>query len=141
MSQSDSLSSLNTSGQQLAPSNIKNNVRPPADASDKLAKTREATRVELSQQSRDLKVTQKRSAEHFSGLNEELSDAIALLNESLAKAPTKASISHDDELNRFVVRIADKESGEIVREIPSEDLLNFARYLDKLRGILFDKTI
>jgi len=40
-----------------------------------------------------------------------------------------------------LVTIKDKESGEVVREIPSEALLKFARNLQELRGILFDETL
>ena len=58
-----------------------------------------------------------------------------MLNES-AKTPTKAMISKDEYLNRFVVKIADKNSGEIVREIPSEALLKFAQHLKELKGLL-----
>ena len=82
-----------------------------------------------------------KSSQHLSGLQEAITDAIETLNESLARSPTKADISHDDLLNRYVVRISDKQSGEVVREIPSEELLKFARYLEKLRGILFDTKV
>ena len=80
-----------------------------------------------------------RSLEVLTSISEDLSDAIVVLNESLAKTPTRAVISKDEELNRFIVKIADKQSGEIVREIPSEALLKFARQLKELKGILFDE--
>ena len=77
--------------------------------------------------------------EVISNVAGELDEAIQILNESLAKTPTKAMISRDEELNRFIVKIADKQSGEIVREIPPEALLNFARHLQELKGLLFDE--
>jgi len=40
-----------------------------------------------------------------------------------------------------LVTIKDKESGEIVREVPPEALLKFARNLEELKGILFDETL
>jgi len=70
----------------------------------------------------------------------ELEEAITVLNESLAKTPTRAVISKDEVLNRFIVKIADKRSGEIVREVPPEALLKFARQLQELKGILFDES-
>lgn len=120
-------------------------AKPAADsghAGDKLAtlsKKSEAVKAQLTDQSHKIVKSQEESVEHLNGLEEQLRDAIQTLNDSLARTPTKANISHDDVLNRYIVRIADKQSGEIVREIPSEDLLKFARHLEKLKGILFDK--
>lgn len=120
-------------------------AKPAADighAGDKLAtlsKQSEAVKAQLTDQSNKIVKSQEESVEHLYGLEEQLKEAIQTLNDSLARTPTKANISHDDVLNRYVVRIADKQSGEIVREIPSEDLLKFARHLEKLKGILFDK--
>ena len=82
---------------------------------------------------------QDRSVEVISSIAGDLDEAIQVLNESLAKTPTKAVISRDEELNRFIVKIADKKSGEIMREIPPEALLKFARHLEELKGILFDE--
>ena len=141
MTNTDLVTNPSPGAHALGMQNSRGNLNARSDSTNKANNRNEAASVQLTQHSEELRVTQVRSAEHLSGLTEELSEAIQLLNESLARAPTKASISHDDELNRFVVRIADKESGEVVREIPSEDLLNFARYLDKLRGILFDKKV
>jgi uncharacterized FlaG/YvyC family protein len=110
------------------------------DSLQNITEKANAVKSELETQSLDFRESQHNSAEHLSGLKVELADAIQTLNDSLKRSPTKANITHDETLNRFVVRIADRESGEIVREIPSEDLLRFARHLEKLKGILFDKT-
>jgi len=82
---------------------------------------------------------QDRSVEVISSIAGDLDEAIQVLNESLAKTPTRAVISKDEELNRFIVKIADKKSGEVVREIPPEALLKFARHLEELKGLLFDE--
>ena len=82
---------------------------------------------------------QVKSWELITSVSDELNEAIEVLNEALAKTPTRAMIAKDEQLNRFVVKIADKTSGEIVREIPSEALLKFARHLQELKGILFDE--
>lgn len=82
---------------------------------------------------------QEKSLAVLQDVASDIKEAIKLLNESLAKAPTKAVIYKDEELNRFIVKIADKKSGEIVKEIPPEALLKFARNLQELKGILFDE--
>ena len=80
----------------------------------------------------------ERSINVLTGVKEELDEAIRVLNDSLSRAPTRIVVSKDEQLNRFVVKIADKSSGEIIREIPPERLLNFAKHLQELKGILFD---
>ena len=72
---------------------------------------------------------------------DEIKEAIETLNDALAKAPTKAIISHDDQLNRYIVKIADERSGEVIREVPSEAVLKFARNLQEIKGLLFDKAL
>jgi flagellar protein FlaG len=73
-------------------------------------------------------------------VNESIDDAVEVLNQALSLRNTAASITRDEELNRYLVTIRDKESGEVVREIPDEALIKFARNLQELRGILFDET-
>ena len=72
---------------------------------------------------------------------DDIKEAIETLNDALAKAPTKAIISHDDQLNRYIVKIADERSGEVIREVPSEAVLKFARNLQEIKGLLFDKAL
>lgn len=71
---------------------------------------------------------------------ESISVAVEVLNQSLTLKNTSAVIRRDEQLNRYLVTIKDKHSGEVVREIPDEALLKFARNLQELRGILFDET-
>jgi flagellar protein FlaG len=72
-------------------------------------------------------------------VNTEITQALELLNDILAKTPSKAVISKDKQLNMFIVKITDAASGDIIKEIPSEAMLNLARNLETVRGLLFDK--
>ena len=91
-----------------------------AQAASKLAtlSKSEAVKAQLTDHSEKIVKSQEESVAYLNGLEEQLQEAVQTLNDSLARTPTKANISHDDVLNRYVVRIADKQSGEIVREIP-----------------------
>ena len=81
-----------------------------------------------------------KSLSTLQSVSESIDDAIQVLNQALSLKSTAAVIRRDSELNRYLVTITDKDSGEIVREIPDEALLKFARNLQELRGILFDET-
>jgi len=42
------------------------------------------------------------------------------------------------DVNSLVIRIVDRESGELVRQIPSEELLRSSKALQDLRGLMVD---
>ena len=45
----------------------------------------------------------------------------------------------DQETNEAYIKIVDKDSGDVVREIPPEALRKLAEKMDEMVGILFDK--
>jgi len=66
----------------------------------------------------------------------------AVIKELEAKLQTTASkalhFEKDEILNRQIVSVIDRESGEIIRQLPPEELLRAARNIDYMRRILFD---
>lgn len=40
--------------------------------------------------------------------------------------------------NRTITRVVDQQSGDVIRQIPSEELLRIAERLDEMRGRLID---
>jgi len=95
-----------------------------------------------SRQTRDLPPPPNKQdvLETITQVADDIREAIETLNKTLDLGKTKAMISHDADLNRYIVKIADEQSGEIIREIPSEAVLKFARNLREIKGLLFDKT-
>jgi flagellar protein FlaG len=53
-----------------------------------------------------------------------------------AAAPNSLEFSIDDETGKTIVRVTDVETGEMIRQIPSKELLEIARSLDKLQGLM-----
>ena len=47
----------------------------------------------------------------------------------------------DDESDAFLVKIKDEANGEVIKQIPSEEVLDLRRRLDELVGMLVDKTV
>lgn len=50
--------------------------------------------------------------------------------------PPQLAFSIDDTTERLVVRVTDASTGELIRQLPSEEALAIARSLDKLQGLL-----
>ena len=74
----------------------------------------------------------------LSEVTADIEEALTVLNQTLSFGPTHAAISKDNDLNTFVIRIFDDESGEMIREIPNEAMQRFARNLRQIQGLLFD---
>ena len=56
-------------------------------------------------------------------------------------ANTSLRIDKDEETGRFVYFSIDDESGEVVRQFPPENILEFLSYYRGLEGLLLDENI
>ncbi len=52
----------------------------------------------------------------------------------------KIQLNYAEDINRIVITVIDKDSGEVLREIPSKELQNLARHLQDAIGVLYDKS-
>ena len=62
------------------------------------------------------------------------------LNARLESHELNARFTVDEDSNRFVVQLVDS-GGQVIRQIPSEDSLEFARNAEKGVGVLVDKDL
>jgi flagellar protein FlaG len=53
-----------------------------------------------------------------------------------SKTPNSLAFSVDSANGKTIVRITDSETGEMIRQIPSEEMVAIAQSLDKLQGML-----
>lgn len=111
------------------------------ERADKPIPRQPAPDVAITEVASEAALGKKESLDSINEITTELRDAINTLNAALEKTKTRALITRDEEINRFIVRIADEDSGEIVREIPSEAILKFSRNLQELKGLIFDESL
>jgi len=52
----------------------------------------------------------------------------------------RVQLSYNEDINRVIVTVIDRDSGEVLREIPSKELQNLARHLQDAIGVLYDKS-
>ena len=78
------------------------------------------------------------SMEELAKVKTELEEAVRRLSEAIDQTPTATKITVDKELDRFIVQVTDKQTGEVVREIPGEAILKIARNIENLKGLLYD---
>jgi flagellar protein FlaG len=65
-------------------------------------------------------------------------NAVAEANRKLAEKGSELTIEFEDSLGRMIFKLVDKQTGEVVRRIPSEEALAVARALagDDRQGVL-----
>lgn len=68
-----------------------------------------------------------------------LESAIKELNKSL-NGVTSLRFSVDKESDQVVVRVVDPSSDKVIRQIPDEKMMEMAKRMNDLKGILFDKS-
>ncbi len=52
---------------------------------------------------------------------------------------TKVTFAVDDATGRSVVRVLNKETGDVIRQLPPEELLNLVARMRQLTGLIFNE--
>ena len=67
---------------------------------------------------------------------DEVEDAVSRLSKFVAPNQSEINFSVDESSGVRVVKIIDRNSNEVIRQMPSEEAVALARALDKLQGLL-----
>ncbi|SOY93187.1 Flagellar protein [Cupriavidus taiwanensis] len=70
----------------------------------------------------------------------ELAGALTSLSEALRATPLEVRFTIDSETHRVVTTVVDKNSGDTIRQYPSEEMLRITRAIDRLQGLLIHQT-
>ncbi|AZF11894.1 Flagellin protein FlaG [Pseudomonas sp. R2-37-08W] len=71
----------------------------------------------------------------------DLEKAVTDIREFVQAAQRKLDFSIDDSTHRVVVKVIATESGEVIRQIPSETALKLAQNLATASHVLFDEKV
>lgn len=66
-----------------------------------------------------------------------LQEAVKMLNEQISATKRGLGFFYDDSMKTPVIKVSNLATGEVIRQIPSEDVLHMAHQLDQLKGILY----
>ena len=70
-----------------------------------------------------------------------LQEAVARAREAVAQVDAKLQIEIDKDLHRPVVKVVDSQTGDVIRQIPAEEMLDIAKSLDQVAGLLFKDRV
>lgn len=91
-----------------------------------------STKIESANRSETLEEFSKQSQEN-------LKQAVKEINDELVAKQSELGFSIDSVTDQSVVTVKRRDSGEVVRQIPSESFLKVAHSLEQLKGLLFDE--
>jgi flagellar protein FlaG len=78
-----------------------------------------------------------RTGQSTTDATEEAKLMVERFNEALA-TQTNVHMYYDDDINEVIVTVVDAESEEVIRQIPPEDFITFAKRFDLSLGTLYD---
>lgn len=97
-------------------------------------------RTDLSREERPVEEagsTKAAQGEQQAASAEEVAGAVSVIREFVQSVKRNLDFHLDDSSGRVVVSVTDSESGDVVRQIPSEDALKLAESLEEVRSLLF----
>lgn len=62
------------------------------------------------------------------------------INQALSGLSVSVQFQIDPDLNDVIVKVIDKDSGEVIRQMPSEEVVRIAKAMDSLKGLLFAQS-
>ena len=68
---------------------------------------------------------------------QQVKEAVEQIQRNNVASSTDLQFSVDGATGRTIVSIVDAETGEVVRQIPTEEIMKMARSLERMQGLLF----
>ena len=128
---SESVTSTSLNTQQVAVP--KQDLQPPTNPVSKVLDSKTIEKVEAKQEPIKIDTQPVGSAEEISKAIEQVQVMMDLRNRSV-------SISQDSESGKEVIKVRNEQTGEVIRQMPTEEMLAFMRNLTKMLGAFFDKS-
>jgi len=73
-------------------------------------------------------------------MRRQLEDAIQQLNDQAQRNSRDLNFRVDDVVDRTVITVRSKHTGEVVRQIPSETVLKVAHNIEDMKGLLWNES-
>ena len=128
---SESVTSTSLNTQQVAVP--KQDLQPPTNPVSKVLDSKQIEKVEAKQEPIKINTQPVGSVEEISKAIEQVQVMMDLRNRSV-------SISQDSESGKEVIKVKNEQTGEVIRQMPTEEMLAFMRNLTKMLGAFFDKS-
>lgn len=72
---------------------------------------------------------------------ESVADAVKAVSEFVGNINSNLKFNVDDETGQTIIKVVDSTTNEVIKQIPSEDMVAIAKAMDKLKGILVHQKV
>jgi flagellar protein FlaG len=93
------------------------------------------TNIQDSNESSNIREKQRKKDIHSPEVIEKI---VEDLKKKLSMLNTQLQIKIDKDTDMIVIKVMDKETKKVIRQIPPEYVLKIAKYLDEITGILYN---
>jgi flagellar protein FlaG len=87
--------------------------------------------------SKPVELPKRTSVDLEEGLKK-IEDIVEKMNDEMKATQRGLSFNFDRSINTHVVTVKSAESGEVIRQIPTEAVVRVAHNIEKLKGLMFD---
>lgn len=103
----------------------------------RLAASAEKSAAVAGEQENTQQGLQSVSAAEGESARAQVEDAVSTIQGFVQSVRRNLDFQLDDSTGRVVVKVTDSESGDVIRQIPSEEALKLAESLEEVRSLLF----
>ena len=103
----------------------------------RLAASAEKSATVAGEQENTQQGVQAVSAAEGESARAQVEDAVSTIQGFVQSVRRNLDFQLDDSTGRVVVKVTDSESGDVIRQIPSEEALKLAESLEEVRSLLF----
>jgi flagellar protein FlaG len=116
---------------------IKNSLNPVLSSGRSTASDAATSQVGSTESSSSGEPVVKAAGEAQGVSREQVESAVSTIQEFVQSVRRNVNFTLEDGSGRIVVKVTDASSGNIIRQIPSEEALQLAESLEEVRSLLF----
>ena len=72
---------------------------------------------------------------------EQTQATLVRLQDALKPVESRVEVSVDNDISQVIFRVVDKETGDLIRQIPSEEVVKLDRFFSEHSGLLVEENI
>jgi flagellar protein FlaG len=111
-----------------------------SDLSNPIKKTTQVNKTDQVLQAQELKKASDKRAILNKEVQDRVDDVLAYLNNEMRMRSRQLKFSVDRQSNSTVIQVVRTDTGAVIRQIPSQELIDLSNNLEKLKGLIFDES-
>ena len=89
----------------------------------------------------EARVAEARASETTRLSAEQTAQSLQEINKVMDALSISVQFQVDPDYDAAIIQVVDQDSGEVIRQFPSEDVVRMAKALDNLKGLLFAQAV